>query len=59
MKTILHILIRPDDPTARTVLEGQQRDSELKVEVADLTASQPDYDALIEAVFRADSIAVW
>jgi hypothetical protein len=59
MKTVLHILTRPDDPTARTVLAAQQQDSEFKVEVADLTAPEPDYGALVEAIFRADSIAVW
>ncbi len=59
MKTVLHILTRADDPTARTVLVAQQQDPELKVEVADLTVPQPDYDKLVEAIFRADSIATW
>lgn len=59
MKTVLHILTRPDDPTARTVLAAQQQDPALKVEVADLTVPQPDYDELLKAIFRADSIAVW
>jgi hypothetical protein len=59
MKTALHVLVRPDDPTARAVLEAQRQDPELKVEVVDLAAAQPDYAALVEALFRADSIAVW
>jgi hypothetical protein len=59
MKTVLHILTRPDDPTARAVVEAQRRDPELKVEAVDLAAAKPDYAALVEAVFRADSIAAW
>ena len=59
MRTVLHIVTRPDDPTARTLLQAQQQDPELQVAVADLTASEPDYDALVEAIFRADSVAVW
>jgi hypothetical protein len=59
MRTALHILTRPDDPTARAVVEAQQQDPDLKVEVADLTVPRPDYDALVEAIFQADSVAVW
>ena len=59
MKTVLHILTRPDDPTARTVVETQKQDPELNVELADLTLAQPDYEALVETIFRADSVAVW
>ncbi len=59
MKTVLHILTRPDDPTARTVLEAQRQDANARIEVADLTEPEPDYDALVEAIFRAESIAVW
>ncbi len=59
MKTVLHVLTRLDDPTARAVLGAQRQDPELTVEVADLTPAQPDYDALVDAIFRAESIAVW
>jgi hypothetical protein len=59
MKTVLHILTRPDDPTARTVVEAQKQGPELNVEVADLTVAQPDYDTLVETIFRAESVAVW
>ncbi len=59
MRTVLHILTRPEDPTARAVVEAQRQDPELKVEVVDLTPAQPDYDALVDAIFRAESIAVW
>ncbi len=56
---MLHILTRPEDPTARAVLDAQRQNPELKVEVADLTGARPDYDALVDAIFRAESIAVW
>lgn len=59
MRTVLHTLTRPDDALARSVLEAQRQDPELKAVVVDLTVPQPDYEALLEAIFGADSIAAW
>jgi hypothetical protein len=60
MRHLLHILTRPDDPLAREMIATQQSLPEVKVEVIDLTAAaDPDYDALLEKIFTADSIEVW
>jgi hypothetical protein len=39
--------------------EQDLQDGDVKVETIDLGAGQTDYDALLEAIFRADSIQVW
>ena len=58
MKTILQILTRPQDPLpeqARLTAEP----GDYCFEIIDLTKGEPDYDALLEAVFCADRIQVW
>ncbi len=59
MRSILHILTRPEDELTRTLLEGQRALPDTRVEIANLTVPQPDYDALVERIFSADSIEVW
>lgn len=59
MRTLLHILTRPDDPLAAEILARQARQPEVRVEVVDLTLPEPDYGALVEKVFAADAVAVW
>ena len=59
MRTILHILTRPEDDFNRELLAQQRALPETTVEVVDLTRAAPDYDALVEAVFGADSVEVW
>lgn len=55
----LHILTQPADEVARTIIEIQQARPGHKVEVVDLTQPEPDYAALVEKVFAADSVATW
>ena len=58
MRTILHILTRPEDDLTRALLEGQRALPETRVEVTALTEHAPDYDAVVEKIFSADSIEV-
>ncbi len=59
MRRVLHILTEPDDALAQTLRDLQSAQDDIDVAVADLTVPNPDYDALVEEVFAADSIAVW
>ena len=59
MRAILHILTRPDDELTRAVIAGQRARPETVIETVELTAATPDYDALVEKVFTADSVEVW
>jgi hypothetical protein len=59
MRNILHILTRPEDELTRPVIAAQRAQSDTVVEVADLTVPAPDYDAVVEKIFAADSVQVW
>ena len=59
MPAILHILIQPEDPLVQRIISYQQQQPETKVEVVDLTQPGPDYIALLQKIFAADSVAVW
>lgn len=58
MRTILHILTRPADELTRELLQNQSALAETKVEVVELMSGAPDYDALVEKIFAADSVEV-
>lgn len=55
----LHILTRPADELARSLIEEQQRAAVGTLRRFDLTAEIPDYAGLLEAIFEADAVAVW
>ena len=59
MRQILHVLTRPDDPLARQLITGQRALAGTQAEVIDLTVPEPDYTALLEKIFAADSVEVW
>jgi len=59
MRTILHILTRDEDALAQELITQQRTLPETKVEVVELTTPAPDYDALLEKIFAADSVEVW
>jgi len=59
MQAVLHILTRPADTLAGEIITRQTSQPEVKVEVVDLTQPEPDYAALLEKIFAADSVAVW
>ena len=50
MRTVLHILTRPEDELTREVIAKQRMLADTKVEVVELTGGEPDYGALIEAM---------
>jgi len=59
MRVALHILTKPDDTLARTVLEQLRERQDQVINVIDLTVAEPDYARLIQEIFAADSVAVW
>lgn len=59
MRTILHILTRPEEELTRAVMAAQRGLPETTVETVELTGAAPDYDALVEKIFSADSVEVW
>ncbi len=59
MRTILHIVTRTDDTLSREIIERQRTFADINVEIADLSKSPPDYDALVEKIFAAASIEVF
>jgi hypothetical protein len=59
MRTILHILTRAEDALSRDIIERQRSFADTKVEVVELANAAPDYDALVEKIFAADSIEVF
>lgn len=59
MRTILHILTRPEDELTREIIAKQRAMAEARVEVVKLTSGEPDYDALVEKIFATDSVEVW
>jgi hypothetical protein len=59
MRTILHLLTRPDDPLAQETIARQAALPDTQCEVADLAHGEPDYAALVGKIFAADSVQVW
>jgi hypothetical protein len=59
MPRLLHILTRPDDSLAREVIARQKSVAGNEVQVVDLTVPDPDYKALLEEIFAADSVESW
>jgi hypothetical protein len=59
MRTILHLLTRPEDELTRTVIAGQRALPETSVEKIELTSAAPDYNAVVEKIFTAASVEVW
>ncbi len=59
MRQILCILTAPPDKTAQEIISAEQKQRDCCVETFDLTLSEPDYEALLDAIARADSVQVW
>ena len=59
MKSNLHILTRPEDSLAAEIIRRQQADAGLEIRVIDLTKAEVSYEALIQEIFQAESLALW
>ena len=59
MRRILHIFTRAEDPLTRELMARQRTAVGNMVEAVDLTVPEPDYKALLEKVFQADSVESW
>jgi hypothetical protein len=59
MRKALHILTKENDAEAREILSRQRARPDCESETVSLAAGQPDYAALLEKIFAADSISVW
>ena len=59
MRTILHILTRPEEELARDLIERQRALPDTQVEVVALTDNTTNYGEVVEQIFSADSIEVW
>jgi DNA-binding NarL/FixJ family response regulator len=59
MCRVLHILVRSEDPLAAEVIAQQRNQPNCSVGVIDLAMPEPDYAALLEQIFEADSVEVW
>ncbi len=59
MRAILHIKSDTADARAEAVIRGQIAQADLRLELVDLRVAEPDYDALLDKIFAADSVAVW
>lgn len=59
MRRVLILRLRTADALADEVLAGLRRMEGAEVKVVDLAQPDPDYDAALEELFRADSVQVW
>jgi hypothetical protein len=59
MPFLLHLLTHAPEPWIEEILARQRELPESRVEVMDLTRPGPDYEALLEKIFQADSVQVW
>ncbi len=59
MNHLLHILTTQEDALAETIINHHRELLDQDVRVFDLRQPEPDYSALLEQIFAADSIQVW
>ncbi len=59
MPTQLHILTRPADELVTALLDRERAGGQTEIEVVDLSQPSPDYGALVDRVFAADSVVTW
>ena len=59
MIRILHILNQPPQAAIDLLIQDQRELPDHEIVVVSLTSTTPDYDLLLNEVFRADSIQCW
>jgi hypothetical protein len=58
MNKILHVMTREGDELAEAIMAADL-EADMSVTVIRLSAADPDYKELLEAVFEADSVQSW
>ncbi len=58
-RRLLHVLTGPAPALARDLAAAGKRSGSAEVTIIELTAEGVDYDALLDAVFAADTVTVW
>jgi hypothetical protein len=59
MRSLLHIITKAEDEFVKEVIQRQSALPDCRVEIVDMNAAEPDYEALLEQIFAADSVQVW
>jgi hypothetical protein len=59
MRSLLHIVTKTEDEFVKEIIQRQSAQPDCQVEVVDMNATEPDYEALLEKIFAADSVQVW
>ena len=60
MKHLLHIVTAPQPDWVQTLIRNQETQSDVEVEVVDLsTDAQPDYARLLDRILAADCVSTW
>ena len=58
-RRLLHVLTGPAPTLVRDLAAAGKQSGSAEVRIVDLTAEGVDYDALLDAVFAADTVTVW
>ena len=56
MSRILHIITHNDGALSADVIRRQRDSNEITATIADLTSADPNYSALLDEIFEADSV---
>ena len=59
MRSLLTIITKTEDAFVTEVIQRQSTQPDCRVEIVDINAAEPDYEALLEKIFSADSVQVW
>lgn len=59
MRRILCIITSSGDELSKAIVMAQNGVADCAVETFDLSAANPDYDELLDAIAAADSVQVW
>lgn len=59
MRLLLHIITKTEDEFVKEIIQRQSAQPNCRVEIVDMNAGEPDYEAVLEKIFAADSVQVW
>ena len=58
-RRLLHVLTGPAPALVQDLAAAGRQSESAEVTIIELTAEGADYDALLDAVFAADTVTVW